>query len=187
MRKVSVVEPAGFKSGFGLNCLDMTGGVGGGSTLSVSVALPPANVSLESIGSLTFKFRPTLVETTLTESVQVALAANAPPVNKSIAGFPDSSPQVPLQPELTNVPATAVIPAGSSSRKVTPLKALETLGLASAKVRVETSPTRTSSGTNCLLSVGGLGGVPRFGVQMVPDPLKLILWIRISILGLLAP
>ena len=187
MRKLKVVEPVGSSSGFGLNCLKRIGGAGGGSTSRAATALDPGRVSMESMGSLMLMFAPTAVAATSTSSVQDVAAASCPPVKRRMPGSPPSRPQAPPQPELTKLPPTAVMPAGSSSRKVMPLRASAPLGLAREKLSVETSPTRSSSAKKTLESVGGSGASPgSAGVQIVPEPVKFIRWIRMSMLGFAA-
>ena len=113
--KVSVVEPVGSRSGFGLKDLTIEGVAGGGCTAIVASALSPGKVSVASIGSVIFRLSPMLIDITLTVREQVPPPDKVPPVKFSTV-FPAAGVHVPPQALFAAPDGVAtVIPAGSSS------------------------------------------------------------------------
>lgn len=94
-----------------------------------------------------------------TVTVQLLLSAIVPPV-RLILPVPTAAVKVP--PHVVLAAAEMVIPVGSVSLKLTPVKAT-LLGLVKVKVRVDVPPDPIEVGEKALVKVGLLG---------VPQPVK---------------
>lgn len=109
---------------------------GGASTEMLAVAVPPVPPSVEVTLPVVFVCNPAAVPVTLTENVQLALAAIVPPLRlmtfvPAVAVIVPA-PQVPVRPfgvEITR-------PAGSVSLKATPVSATVVFGLVMVKLRL---------------------------------------------------
>jgi hypothetical protein len=123
-----------FTTGLTLNETDVA--VVLGTMVILADAVPPGPDSVAVTAPVVLFFTPAVVEKTLTEKLQLALAARAPPV-KVILPEPGvaviiPSPHVPVSP--FGVATTK--PAGRLSVNPTPLSAIPLLGLFTVKLNV---------------------------------------------------
>ena len=128
---------------------------GGASTFRVAVAVPPAPPCVEVTLPVVFVCKPAAIPVTLTENVQLALAAKVPP-ERLITFVPCVAVIVPLPQEPVRPFGVEITkPAGSVSLKATPVSATVALGL----VMVKLSEVEPFSGMlrapNVLLIFGG--------------------------------
>src|SRR5438105_1773820 len=140
--------------------------VGGAATVTVAVFdAAPAPDSVALIGPVVLFLIPVVVPVTVTVIVQLAPAANVPPVNVRV------SPPVMtrLPPHGVVVPLGAVNPAGSVSVKATPVSAA-VLGFVSRKLRLRAPDRATVGAANDLAIVGGATTVTVAVLDAVPEP-----------------
>jgi hypothetical protein len=128
--------------------------VGGISTASVAVAVPPVPPFAELTLPVVLVFTPDVVLVTLTEMAQLLLVATVPPVRLMVVS-PAFGEKVPPQVLVAPGVAATLMPAGKVSLTATPVCA-EVLadGLVMVMVSVEVPLTGMLVGENALVMVG---------------------------------
>jgi len=137
--------------------------VGGASTVSVSLAVPPVPPSVELTALVVLTCAPALIPVTLTEKVQEEPApgdaVSVPPDKLTVEGDPGGllvvAVMVPLPHEPVTVVEASSAPPGNESVNATPLNALTVLGLVMVKLNVLLPLRGMVIGLNDLLIVGG--------------------------------
>ena len=128
--------------------------MGGPTTVNVALAVLPLPPSLEVTLPLTLFLTPAVVAVTLTETVQVPLAARVPPLKVKVVspGFGAKDP--PQDADAFGEDATWS-PEGRESVNPTPVNDKVVFGLVIVNVKVEAPPTGIWVGLNALLIEGG--------------------------------
>jgi hypothetical protein len=137
--------------------------LGGATTVSVSVAVPPVPPSVELTVPVVLTCVPTLMPVTVTEKVHDEPAAgdavSVPPDKLTVEGVPGGLLMVAVMVPLPHEPVTVVdasfTPPGKLSVKATPLRALAVFGLVTVKLKVLLLFSGTLFGLNDFEIVGG--------------------------------
>lgn len=142
--------------------------VGAPITVNVAVLLvAPVPLSFELIAPVVLFHTPAEAPVTVTEKLQVPLAANDPPLNEIVLGAVVVS--VP-PPQVDVLDVATVIPAGKVSVKLMPVSPSELLGLVIVNVRLVVPPTRTLEAPNALLMVGAVATLTVAVLLVAPVP-----------------
>src|SRR5258707_1388733 len=129
--------------------------LGGATTLTVAVAVPPVPPWVEPMLPVVLTWSPPAVPVTLTEKVQLAPPARVAPSRARLLA-PDAAVMVP-PPQLPASPfgVATTRPAGSESLKPTPVSVVPALGLLTVKLSDVDPPTGTDAAPKNLARVGG--------------------------------
>ena len=120
----------------------------------LAVAVNPVPPSVEVMALVVLVILPGAEPVTFTVIVHVPLIAKFPPASE-IAAVPGRAVTTPPQVLMRPLGLDTNRPAGSGSRKVTPLSAVVALGLAMLNVSVVTPLSGSTATPNALLMVGG--------------------------------
>jgi hypothetical protein len=148
-------------------------GADGAFTVIEAFAVLPAPPSLEVTAAVTLFFVPALVAVTLTENVQLALAASVALEREALL-FPAPAVMVPPPHDpITTLGVATTRPVGKLSVKPTPVSC-EAFGLLMVKDSVVLWPILIDAAPNTLLIDGGEGALtPIEAVAALPGSLSL--------------
>ena len=122
----------------------------------LALAVRPVPPGVELTAPVVSVAKPGVALVTLTETVQLVLAASEPPLSESVVP-PEIAAAVPPQPVLVRLAALAtVIPAGRVSLNAT-LDWEKAVGLANVMVRDEEPPAAMDDGLNAAAMLTGTG------------------------------
>jgi len=142
---------------------------GGPTTVNVAVfEVAPAPLSLELIAPVVLFHTPVVAPVTVTEKLQLPLDTSVPPVNVIVLGAVVDSvpPHVEVGPEVGTV-----IPDGSVSVKLIPVRFCEAFGLVIVKVKLVVALSSTLDAPNDLETVGAAATVNDAEAALPTPPL----------------
>jgi hypothetical protein len=166
--------------------------VGGATTVSVSVAVPPVPPSVELTLPVVLTCGPPAIPVTPTENVHDEAgsgdAVSVPPDKLNVEGDPGGllivGVMVPLPQEPVTIVEASFRPPGNVSVNATPLSALTVLGLATVKLNVLLLLRVIVLGLNDLLIVGGASTV---SVSEAVPPIPLSVELTVLVVLTCAP
>src|SRR5262249_2712199 len=154
----------------GAKLLAMAGG-DGGFTVSVALAVLPVPPLVEVTAEVVLVSAPVVVPVTLSENVQLVLAARVAPERLTLP-LPAVAVMVPPPHEPVRPLGVATrSPAGNASVNPTPVSATAGVGFGIVKVSDDVPPAGIDAGAKLLSIVGGDGGVTvSVAVAVLPVP-----------------